>query len=83
MNELARMNVTWSGANGDLRDQVPYDASDRELKNMAAEAIRFGDIPGIPAYRAVDLRDFVVDRFAATRQVPYNRIFIRPKTPFG
>ena len=25
----------------------------------------------------------VVDRYAATRDTPYNRVFVRPKTPFG
>jgi hypothetical protein len=83
MSDLARLNVTWAGSNGDLPDPVPYDASDQLLKAMATEAICGGDIPGIPADRRVNLTDFVVDRFPATNEVPQHRIFIRPKTPFG
>ena len=83
MTDIARLNVTWSGANGELPDPVPYDATDHQLKAMATEAILSGSIPGIPADRTVDLTDFVVDRFAATPEVPHHRVFIRPKTPFG
>ncbi len=83
MTDVARLNVTWAGANGELPDPVPFDATDNQLKAMATEAIFGGDIPGIPADRTVDLRDFVVDRFAATPEVPHHRVFIRPKTPFG
>ncbi len=83
MTDIARLNVTWAGANGELPDPVPYDATDNQLKAMATEAILTGGIPGIPADRTVDLRDFVVDRFPATPEVPHHRVFIRPKTPFG
>ena len=79
----ARLNVTWSGQNGDLMEAVPFDASDREIKAWAVEALRGGDVPGIAADRDVNLDDFVVDRFPATEEIPYNRLFVRPKTPFG
>ena len=74
----ARLNVTWSGSNGDLTDPVPYDASDDDLKQMAN-----GDIPGIAADETVNLNDFIVDRFPATDEIDHARVFIRPKTPFG
>jgi len=80
---MARLNVTWSGNNGDLPDPVPYDANDADLRQVATEAVQGGSIPGIPAGANVDFTDFVVDRFAATAEVPYARVFIRPKTPFG
>ena len=79
---MARLNITWAGNNGDLPDPVPYDATDTELKHIATESVQSGYIPGIPADGAVDLMDFVVDRFAAG-EIPYSRVFIRPKTPFG
>lgn len=81
--DAARLNVTWNGANGFLVDPVPYDASDVDLRAMAQESLRNGDIPGITADQAANLGDFVVDRFPATDDVPYARVFIRPKTPFG
>lgn len=82
-NYEARLNITWMGQNGDLPDAVPFDASDRELKQWAAEAIRGGSVPGITHRGRLNVRDFVVDRFPANNQTPYARIFIRPKTPFG
>lgn len=79
---MARLNVTWNGANGDLPDPVAYDMPKEDLIRVAAEAIRGGYIPGIPMDLGVDLTDFEVDRFPATESLP-NRLFLRPKTPFG
>ncbi|MEM6930885.1 MAG: hypothetical protein AAF602_28380 [Myxococcota bacterium] len=79
----ARLNLTWNGQNGDLPDPVPYDASDAQLRAMALEALRNGDIPGIHIDRGARLDDFVVDRFGPTATMPWHRIFVRPKTPFG
>lgn len=79
----AKLNVTWGGQNGDLPDPVPYDATEADLKVMAAEAITSGYIPGIGADANVNLGDFIVDRYAATDEIPFARVFIRPKTPFG
>ncbi len=83
MTDIARLNVTWAGSNGELPDPVPYDATDNQVRAIATEAILSGSIPGIPKDRTVDLTDFVVDRFAATQEIPHHRIFVRPKTPFG
>jgi hypothetical protein len=83
LNDMARMNVTWGGGNGDLPDLVPFQEGDNVLKMMAAEAIASGYIPGITSDGAVNLDDFVVDRFPAAGEVNEHRIFIRPKTPFG
>jgi hypothetical protein len=79
----ARLNVTWAGQNGDLPDPVRFDAGDGDVRAWVAEALRTGSIPGLTAQGAVDLRDFVVDRFVATEARPYNLIQVRPKTPFG
>lgn len=78
----ATLNITLSGYNGDFPDPVHFDSSDADIKAWAAEAVQNGDVPGIPAQEA-DLTDYVVDRFAATEDVPANRILLRPKTPFG
>jgi len=79
----ARVNVTWSGQNGDLGDPVLFDSTDADVKGWLTEAIAGGSIPGIDPDPNVDLGDFVIDRFAANDEVPYNRIMVRPKTPFG
>lgn len=78
----ARLNITFSGENGDLPDPVSFDSTDGDIKEWATEAVRNGDVPGIPAAADADFTDFVVDRFGAKEDQP-NRIFLRPKTPFG
>lgn len=78
----AVLNVTFSGQNGDLPDCVAFDAPDEQIRFWATEATRMG-VPGILADADADFSDFVVDRFRATEEIPYNRIFLRPKTPFG
>jgi hypothetical protein len=79
---MAKLNITWHGANGDLPDPIAYDSTDLAVKQAAAEAVRTGYIPGIQADPNVDFTDFVVDRFAATNDLP-DRLFLRAKTPFG
>ena len=87
MNDIkdneARVNVTFSGSNGDLPDPVMFQATDGDIKAWVTEAVRNGGIPGIPAAPNADFSDFVIDRFAATEARPYALLSVRPKTPFG
>lgn len=78
---MALLNITWAGQNGDLKDEVEFDASDAQVLAWAQEAVVGGDVNGIDA-AAPDFTDFVVQRFSATGDLPA-RIFVRPKTPFG
>jgi hypothetical protein len=79
----ARLNITWNGANGELPDRVPRDASDEELKQMAAEALETGYVPGIPEVQDLDLTHYVVHRTAPSAEVPDPYLFVTPKTPVG
>lgn len=79
----ARLNVTWSGNNGDLPDTLANDLSDADVLRIAQEAIRGGGIPGIPMDANANLQDFVVERFQANEAFPWPRCVVRPKTPFG
>ncbi len=80
---MARLNITYGGEQGELPDFVAFDSTDADLKQMAAESVRDGYVPGIDAKADVDFADFVVDRFPAKADLPYNRLCLRPKTPFG
>ena len=82
-NTMARLNITYAGQQGELPDAVPYDSTEETLKRMATEAVREGYVPGIDKKADVDFTDFVVDRFDARADVPYARLSLRPKTPFG
>jgi hypothetical protein len=81
--DMAKLNITYKGEQGDLPDLVTFDMTDGDLKQVASESIRAGSIPGIDADEQVDFTDFVVDRFPAKDAVPFNRLSMRPKTPFG
>jgi len=81
--DLALVNITWAGQNGDMLEPVARDSSDEQIRVFAAEALKSGSVPGVRADRHADLRHFVVDRFPPTMDAPYSRIFVRPKTPFG
>lgn len=81
--DYARLNITYANQNGELRDPIPYAASDADIKQWATEAVQNGDIAGFGAHPDVSFRDFVVQRFTPTEERPYNLIMLRPKTPFG
>lgn len=81
--DQAQLNVTWAGQNGDMPDPVSFDSTDGDVKGWAEEAVRTGYVPGIRADRTATFADFVVDRFPATADRPFNRLILRPKTPFG
>ena len=79
----ARVNVTYAGENGDLPDTVHFDSTDGDIRAWVTEAVANGGVPGIPATLDANFTDFVIDRFAANEDRPYNLIQVRPKTPFG
>lgn len=80
-NHMARLNITWKGQNADLPDPIDKDLDDAAVKALATEAVA-GGIPGIGVDAGANFGDFVVDRFAATEDLPA-RVMVRPKTPFG
>lgn len=80
---MAKLNITYDGEQGELPDWVAFDSTDAALKQMAAESVRDGYVPGIDAKADADFTDFVVDRFPAKPSLPFNRLTLRPKTPFG
>lgn len=81
-DDQAFLNVTYNGENGDMPEPVSLDASDEDIRQFAEEAIKNGDMRGLPADIDVSLDGFVVQRFAKNNDRPA-RIMIRPKTPFG
>jgi len=82
-DDEARVNITYSGQNGDLADPVSVNASDADIRAWITEAVQGGNVPGITVNGQVDFTDFVIDRFAPTEVRPFNLIAARPKTPFG
>lgn len=79
--DQAILNITYEGEQGELPDPILYDASDADIIRWATEAVR-GGIPGITPQLNADLDGYVVQRFAATGDLP-NRVVCRGKTAFG
>lgn len=77
------LNITWSGVSADTDINVDTTISDRDIKRIAVELIRSGDVPGLHVRSlANDAFDhFVVDRFDTPEGG--KRLFLRPKVPFG
>ena len=59
---MARVNITWSGRNGDLPDEIPYDLPDNEVFRLVTEAVRGGDVPGLAGDEDANFDGFIVDR---------------------
>jgi hypothetical protein len=77
------LNITWNGISADANVDVRSGSSDRDLKRIAVELIRSGDVPGlhVRALPSDAFDNFVVDRFNTPDGG--ERLFLRPKVPFG
>ena len=80
---MAVLNITYNGLSADYPLDVDYNLTDGDVRRIAVEVVRSGGVRGLQVAnlneRAFD--DYVVDRF----QTPQggNRIYLRPKVPFG
>jgi hypothetical protein len=77
------LNITWSGVSVDAEIGFDGEATDRDIKRVAVEMIRSGDVPGlhVRTLPADAFDHFVVDRFETPEGG--KRLFLRPKVPFG
>ena len=80
---MAILNITWNGISAEAHVAVDYTASDADLRRVAVELIRCGDVPGlhVASLPANSFDHYVVDRFHTPEGG--QRIFLRPKVPFG
>ena len=80
---MAILNITLNGVSADYPIELDYEATDRDVKRIALEVLRAGEVPGMAARNIGDatFENFVVDRF----DMPGGgrRLFLRPKVPFG
>jgi hypothetical protein len=79
----AILNITYDGLSCDVPAPLDHRTSDFDIKRIAVEVIRSGDLPGL---RVAGLRDdafrhYVVDRFDTP--AGGKRLYLRPKVPFG
>jgi hypothetical protein len=80
---MARLNITYQGMSADLPADVDDNLGDDDIRKIAVEVVRSGDVPGLQVAgldeHAFDL--FVVDRLRGADGD--TRIYLRPKVPFG
>ena len=80
---MAILNITFNGTSADYPLEMDYEVADTDLKRIAVEVVRSGDVPGlfVRDLPANTFDNFVVDRFD-TREGG-RRLYLRPKVPFG
>ena len=80
---MAVLNITYNGLSADYPLDVEYNLTDPDVRRIAVEVVRSGGLRGLAianlAERAFD--DYVVDRFNTPQGG--QRIYLRPKVPFG
>ena len=80
---MAILNITYEGLSSDLPGDIDAALSDDEIRKIATEVVRSGDLPGLQIANLADdaFRSFVVDRFDTPEGG--KRVYLRPKVPFG
>jgi hypothetical protein len=80
---MAILNITYNGTSADYAQPLDGELSDREIRRIAEELVRSGDVPGLwlknLPHRVFE--QFVVDRIHSPQGGL--RIYLRPKVPFG
>jgi hypothetical protein len=77
---MAILNITYNGLSADYPIELDGRVADADLKRIAHELVRSGDVPGLnlPHLPAQAFDGFVIDRLQGG-----NRLYLRPKVPFG
>ncbi len=77
---MATLNITYNGLSADYPLELDAQLTDADVRRIALEVVRAGGIPGLalPA-----LADSAFDGFVVDRLQHGQRIYLRPKVPFG
>lgn len=79
----AILNITYNGLSADYPMPVDYALSDGDIRRIAVEVIRSGEVRGlqIASLPTDTFANYVVDRLQSANGE--QRIYLRPKVPFG
>lgn len=77
---MAILNITYQGLSADYGLELDTNLSDADVRRVAVEIVRAGNVPGLNLPHLGDdaFAGFVVDRLQGGQ-----RIYLRPKVPFG
>ncbi len=80
---MATLNITYNGLSADYHVDVDFQLSDYDVRRIAVEVIRSGGIRGLHIANLADntFSGYVVDRLTSPKGE--QRIYLRPKVPFG
>ena len=80
---MAVLNITYNGLSADYPLDVDVNLTDRDVRRIAVEVVRSGGVRGLQIANLGEhaFDDFVIDRFRTPQGG--NRIYLRPKVPFG
>ena len=77
---MAVLNITYNGMSADYPLDVQVALSDADVKRIAVEVVRAGGLRGL---QVPNLPDTAFDNFVIDRFDRGERIYLRPKVPFG
>jgi hypothetical protein len=77
---MAVLNITYNGMSADYPLDVQLALSDTDVRRIAIEVVRAGGLRGL---QVPNLPDGAFDHFVVDRFDNGERIYLRPKVPFG
>ena len=77
---MAILNITYNGLSADYPLELETHVSDQDIRRIAVEVVRAGNVPGLAI---THLADSAFDGFVVDRLQGGQRIYLRPKVPFG
>ena len=77
---MATLNITYNGLSADCAVDFDQHVGDADIKRVAVELIRSGAVAGLHLQH---LSDAAFDSFVVDRLQQGERIYLRPKVPFG
>jgi len=81
---MAILNITYQGQSADYELELDFAASDADIRRIAVEVVRSGGVRGLHLALLPEhaFDHFVIDRLHAPDGAG-QRIYLRPKVPFG
>lgn len=80
--EIAVVRIQYGGSIGYYEGLFLFSATDEEVREVATEKVRNGNINNIPEDPLADFTDFVIERTVVSEVLPggtHNLISLRPK----
>jgi hypothetical protein len=77
---MAHLNITFNGLSADYPLELDAQVSDVDIRRIAVEIVRSGGMAGL---HVPHVADDAFDHFMVDRLQNGERIYLRPKVPFG